>query len=645
MCSLPTSGRVFGLLGLLVLLVAGCDDRQQTPVDPPHVTADEPVELTQQPFYYHQGEPVYLTPDPSQVVVASDAGPPEELINSVVTPLGLAVSSSRALDFPDHYLVGLSGTLSNGGAAIDALRERAGVRFAVPAYTWQGKGPILFVDQLVVEFKEGADQASIDSLITGVGAEVIRPPQPTFGFVQYRLSYPPGVDPLEVAATIYEHPLVNWADPDNMALVRTANSPTDPHYPLQYYFKNDANPGVDINIEPAWEMTLGGGVPSTGGVRVAVLDQGVEADHPDFGDRISTSLAYDAVDGNHQYASEPECSADGHGTNAAGIIAAQHSNGEGLAGGAPDVYVIPVRIDTDCGSFPTAADVADGIIWAWYYTDSDVLSNSWVWGAGPEPAITDAINDAASQGRDGKGAVVVFGAGNCSDRSQGVYCQVEYPAYLSSVLAVGAIDRDGLPAEYTPRDWDLDLVALSGREAHQFNCDTRGDVVTTELTGNWGCNDGPNGEADYTENFTGTSATAPQVAAAAVLVISLDQSMLGSDVRSRILDTSDYWGDPQDFGAGKLNVGAALELSVEIAGPSSVGQEETCTWTADAAGGDPSYSYEWYRDNSFVGTGDEYTAGTGTSDFLLRVDVTDQQGTIRSDDLYVTVEGEPLCEA
>ena len=81
--------------------------------------------------------------------------------------------------------------------------------------------------------------------------------------------------------------------------------------------------------------------------------------------------------------------------------------------------------------FATAIDVA------WLGRKVDIISNSWA-GASPYTPLTDAINRAVLFGRDGKGCVVVFASGNYNSST------VDYPAKLSNVIAVGAVDRCGI---------------------------------------------------------------------------------------------------------------------------------------------------------------------------------------------------------
>ena len=127
---------------------------------------------------------------------------------------------------------------------------------------------------------------------------------------------------------------------------------------------------------------------------------------------------------------------------------------------------------------------------------------------------------------------MVFSAGNTSARSRGIIGPVHYPATLSSttnVISVGAIDRYGNAADYTP-DGAIDVVAPSGAQTNYCV----GEVITMDRYGSPGCNDGPNGDVSYTSTFSGTSAAAPQVSAVAALMLTLHPSYTAAQVKARI---------------------------------------------------------------------------------------------------------------
>lgn len=506
------------------------------------------------PFYYYAGERIFLEGAPYMTFrIADGAGPDVAL--EIATAAGVRDTARRLLQADGHWVADLSTKISAAKVVANA-HDDPRVTFASIAYkTVSGGDTILLVDRVVVRFKKSASTAQINSLATELGLELERPPQPDSGIFEYYFRYPKPAGsrpPLAIAAELSENSLVEWADPDKISNRRLAKTPRDPFYSKQFYLKHlitRAGVAVDINVEPAWDETLGSGT------RIAVIDDGVDASHEDLAGRVGGG--YDAWFGQPYPCTDSPTSphgSDSHGTSVAGIIGARH-DGVGIAGIAPETYIVPIRIF--CGpESATDAAIARAITYAWSSADADVLSNSWTGGARSN-AIVNAINQARSRGRRGKGALVVFAAGNSSNRTSGDIGKVRWPAALSSVIAVGAINRNGALTNYTPEGPELDIVALSSHAGGKCS----GEIVTTELMGNAGCNDGPSGNINYTQTFSGTSAAAPQVAAAGILVYSRWPHLTAAQATQQILCATDSWGAVKQFGRGKLNVGRAVASS------------------------------------------------------------------------------------
>ena len=256
---------------------------------------------------------------------------------------------------------------------------------------------------------------------------------------------------------------------------------------------------------------------------------------------------------------EPYCD-DTHGTSVAGIIGAQHNNG-GVAGIAPGIVHslvrgfrrdYPCRGVTEGVQAATDLQLADGLNWLWRYASSDVMTNSWGCGVYSQ-AIADAIHNAVTLGRGGRGTPVIFSAGNTSRRELGVIGGVCFPGTLDDVITVSAIDRFGALADYSPQG-KIDVVAPSGH----YTGACVGEVVTTDRASTAGCNDGPGGDIQFTTTFSGTSAAAPQVAATAALMLSRYPALTPTDVKNRIRNSAVNWGAAIDYGAGKLSAYNAI---------------------------------------------------------------------------------------
>ncbi|GAB3015917.1 hypothetical protein GCM10027284_38790 [Cyclobacterium sediminis] len=232
---------------------------------------------------------------------------------------------------------------------------------------------------------------------------------------------------------------------------------------------------------------------------VAVLDQGVTANHPDLPNARQIRLnGSNFVGGN---ANDPSpVGNENHGNACAGIIAATGNNRQGISGIAPNVRIMPVRM-LDA----TIANTASSILFA-ADNGAHVISASWGYPSdNPNfiPVIVSAIQYAVTQGRGGLGAVVVFAAGNTASHNQNMPGFVLFPSNVNipGVFTVGASDRDDLQADYSPTsnpnvptNQIIAIVAPSHR-AYPPPAGIIGETLevwTIDIPGNNGYNPWPN---------------------------------------------------------------------------------------------------------------------------------------------------------
>ncbi len=568
------------LAGFALAAATGCTRDRDAVTAPNGARAAAVASSAPQPsgfFYYYQGQPIQLDVDSSALVVGSSLPAPQAAIGEALS--GAPASGIERLpQAHDHWLVHLAGLSQNAfGAAVARFRADARFTFASHVFRLHEDGSrVIPLNRLLLQPKAGVVASTVDSLARAFGMFVVSNPDPRRGFLWYTLSYPVHGSPLDVAAALHGNPLVELAEPDFVGERRLALVPNNPYYALQYYLKNTVylnGVRVDDNVEAAWDISTGSGV------KVAVIDAGVDGTHPQLCGGAHT-VGYDAWPGySGEDAWHPATQLeDMHGTMVAGIIASCLNNGIGTAGIAPAVTLYAVRIFRN-GNFAADGDVAAAINWAWSTAQADVLNNSWGGGA-PRDVINNAINAAATQGRGGRGAAVIFSAGNCPVQG----CPVTWPATLNSVLAVSAIDRYGYLTAYSPAGSRIGLVAPSGHYAGTCV----GDVVTLAFYQKPNCNDGPYGDNNYTTTFSGTSAAAPQVSGAAALLYSMYPSLGWSDAANRTRNNADPWGSPTQYGSGKLNIYRILvpPLSSYIGGSFP-------SFFDVAVGGVPPYSYYW----------------------------------------------------
>ena len=315
---------------------------------------------------------------------------------------------------------------------------------------------------------------------------------------------------LQMANLFYETGLFEVAQP-GFIYINAQTFVNDPLYSLQWYLKNTVLhggiPGIDIKAEQAWAITTG-----SANIRIAHIDGGVYADHPDL--QANLLSGYDA-EGNN-----PNLKAiqGDHGTNSIGLIVASQNNiyngnYEGITGVAPNCKVIPIYISTTYGISYQA--MKNGIDWAWQYGEADVISLSW--GGGYDYWVTQAIIDAATQGRGGKGCIITAGTGDRNSSS------VYWPANLPEVIAVGAMDRFG-------KRW-VDYIGFGSHYGTDLNV-----VAPSETNGTWTTSF--MGTGWYTDGFGQTSAAAPQVAGIAALILSVNPDLYGYEVKNIIESTA-----------------------------------------------------------------------------------------------------------
>ena len=298
--------------------------------------------------------------------------------------------------------------------------------------------------------------------------------------------------------------------------------------------------GADVHAPAAWTITEGD--PE---VRVAVLDEGVDTGHPMLAPAVVAEA--DFVDGNAGAAPSGD---DAHGTACAGIVC---SRDEALRGVAPGVSLVAARIaKSDDQGFWVFDDfeTADAIDWAWQDAEAHVLSSSWGGGAASD-AITLAVGRARSRGRGGKGAVVVFAAGNTQQR-------IGFPATVDGVLTVGASNQWDERKTKRSKDGEAHWGSNTGPELDVMAPGV--SIRTTDMAGGAGYDAG-----DVTGTFNGTSSATPHVAGALGLVLSVNPGLTEARARAVVTRTADPIGRSRvpnhDVGHGRLNCYAAVRLA------------------------------------------------------------------------------------
>ncbi|TGN73158.1 type VII secretion-associated serine protease mycosin [Streptomyces bauhiniae] len=289
-----------------------------------------------------------------------------------------------------------------------------------------------------------------------------------------------------------------------------------------------------LHLDEAWRTTQGQGVT------VAVLDTGVEDDHPDLAGNVlpgKDMVGFGAGPGDRAWAR--------HGTAMAGIIAGHGhgpGDGAGIMGVAPKAKILPVRVileDKDPARSKARVTrgnaLADGIRWAADH-GADVINLSL--GDDSDSAHPEAGEDEAVQYALGKGVVVVASAGNGGDKGD----HVSYPAAYPGVIAVTAVDRYGTRASFSTRRW---YAAVSAPGV---------DVVIADP------------DHRYYEGW-GTSAASAFVSGAAALLKADRPKLTPAQIKKVLEDTArdaPTGGRDDSRGFGMIDPAAALKAATNL---------------------------------------------------------------------------------
>lgn len=343
-------------------------------------------------------------------------------------------------------------------------------------------------------------------------------------------------------------------------------------FPQQWHLKKTTINGTSVDahasVEAAWTLSDGTGAT------IAIIDDGVDMDHQEF---RSAGKIIAPRDVTRKTSNPRPGNGDNHGTACAGVACA---NGNfGASGVAPKARLIPIRLASVLGSQAEA----DAFVWA-AQNGADVISCSWgpedgVWFRPEDPRHNQsvplpdstrlAMDFAATQGRNGKGCVILFAAGNGNE-------SVDNDGYASysKVTAVAACNDTGKRSAYS----DFGGAVWCAFPSNHGNPSLTPGIWTTDRTGSLGYNAGNPLQGDaagnYTNDFGGTSSACPGVAGVAALIIARNPSLRWDQVRDIIkqscdkIDTAggnyDASGRSPFYGFGRVNAKRAVELALPV---------------------------------------------------------------------------------
>ena len=374
----------------------------------------------------------------------------------------------------------------------------------------------------------------------------------------YLLKYGSSISPEEAAALYADSPEVIYAEPNFK--VEAWLTPDDPYFSTSGSWSQDYRDMwglVKIGAEDAWDITTG-----DSSVVVAVIDTGIDYDHPDLAANMWTNPGEvpdnDIDDDGNGYVDDyygwdffnndnDPLDDFGHGTHCAGTVAAVGNNGLGVIGVAWNCKVMAVKfLSTEGGS---SSGAAQALVYA-ADNGAQILSNSW--GGSGHPSITREAIEYAHE----SGCVIIAAAGNDSEDVS------DYsPAGENRVIAVASTDHNDIRSDFSNYGEKIDVAAPGGdSETSHIGrniLSLRADDL--DLYGDGLCIVGE----DY-YRCRGTSMACPHVAGLAALILSHSPSFSNEQVR-QALHRGRYqsWDERWDTYLGFGRIDACESLGAE----------------------------------------------------------------------------------
>lgn len=446
----------------------------------------------------------------------------------VCTLVGLGAISGRPLPSQAHGSGEPAGLAAHLPEPWTVAPSAGGARPAEPVAARRDDDPTppadpgYIPDHLIVRFEPGVSDSVKQALHEQYGAQVIRE-IPQIGVQVLKLS----ADALAMASVYSNQKVVRYAEPDYLASVfgwpdgppmappAAAGSPgdgpagpqevpNDPLYPQQWHH-------AKINSSRAWDVSHGDGVT------IAIVDTGVDCDHPD--------LRGKCVAGYDHFNNDPDPRDDhGHGTHVAGIAASLTNNAIGGAATGWNARIMPVKALGSSGNGGLAS-IGNAVVWATDH-EADVINMS-LGGFFTSRALQDAVAYAIN-----RNVTVIAAAGNESTSNP------TYPASYVGVIGVAATTQSDTRASFSNYGSYVDVAAPGV------------GILSTVRGGSY-------------QAWSGTSMASPVVAGVAGLLVAQGPCRTPKQVEDILEQTADdigTRGPDQYFGAGRINAGNALAL-------------------------------------------------------------------------------------
>ena len=445
------------------------------------------------------------------------------------------------------------------------LKKEATVEFAGRVFVDPKSGqPVVYTENIFAQFDPDASRAACKRILKKYGLTPKR--ELHYARNAFFVGAAEGIGPevFDVALQLLQEEEVHLAHPE-LARERVFRAAFANQWHLRKSTINGQVIDAHANVEAAWQLSEGSGIT------IAIIDDGVDIDHEEF--RSSGKIVFPRdVTGKDD---DPRPGNGGnHGTACAGVACADGKFG--ASGVAPRAKLMPIRLTSGLGTQPEA----DAFVWAAQH-GADVISCSWGPPDGDYSDPTDpthnevvplpdstrvAIDWTVRNGRNGKGCVVLFAAGNGNE-------SVDNDGYASyeKVIAVAACNDSNKKSAYS--DFGK-AVWCAFPSNNGFPSKTPG-IWTTDRSGHPGYNPGITSRGDlagnYCNNFGGTSSATPGVAGVVALVLARNPNLRWDEVREILKNSCDKIdaaggqynaaGRSPLYGFGRVNAAKAAILA------------------------------------------------------------------------------------
>jgi thermitase len=428
--------------------------------------------------------------------------------------------------------------------------------------------------QILLKFRAGMRAAEAADVLDAHDLAVLG----TVGRLEVlRVAVPEGQEETLIEMLVQD-PRVEYAEPDY--LVHATIIPNDP-----YYSSRQWGPGK-IQAPAAWDILSDMGVLNDPNITIAVVDTGVDLNHPDLNGKIVQG--YDFI--NNDTVPQDD---HGHGTHVAGIAAAETNNSMGVAGTSWGARIMPLKVLDEHGD-GSYSDVAEAVLYACDHGAK--IINMSLGGSSYSSTLDDAVEEAYADG-----CLMAAASGN------GYGNGVDYPARYPETIAVAATDQNDQRAAFSDYGPEVDVAAPGV------------DIYSTVWNDTYSYKDG-------------TSMSTPYVAGLAALIWTVNPCLTNAEVQDIMETTADDLGASgwdQYYGHGRIDAQGGVEGALAVhrvcmtsapAGPGCGQPEQSLTYTTGGAvdnqGHTVEYRFDWddgsYSDWSSSTSADHAWASPGS---------------------------------